>query len=55
VSRKDQNLQHQLDALAAAGCARVFEDRISGAKFNRTGLDQALPALELGGVLSGYL
>ena len=30
VSREEQNPQYQLDALQAAGCSRVFEDRISG-------------------------
>jgi DNA invertase Pin-like site-specific DNA recombinase len=28
VSREDQNPQYQLDALQAAGCARIFEDRM---------------------------
>lgn len=51
VSRDDQNPQYQHDALGAAGCARIFEDRISGAEFSRAGLDQALAALESGGVL----
>jgi DNA invertase Pin-like site-specific DNA recombinase len=35
VSREDQNPQYQHDALSAAGCARIFEDRISGAEFSR--------------------
>jgi DNA invertase Pin-like site-specific DNA recombinase len=51
VSREEQNPQYQLDALQAAGCSRVFEDRISGAEFSRAGLDQALAALEPGSVL----
>jgi DNA invertase Pin-like site-specific DNA recombinase len=51
VSREDQNPQYQLDALQAAGCLQVFEDRISGAEFVRAGLDQALAALEPGSVL----
>jgi Enterobacteriaceae phage serine recombinase len=51
VSREDQNPQYQLDALHAAGCLHVFEDRISGAEFDRAGLDQALAALEPGSVL----
>ncbi|HTR14916.1 MAG TPA: recombinase family protein [Roseiarcus sp.] len=46
-----QNPQYQLDALQAAGCSRVFEDRISGAEFSRAGLDQALATLEPGSVL----
>jgi DNA invertase Pin-like site-specific DNA recombinase len=48
VSREDQNPQYQLDALQAAGCSQVFEDRMSGAEFSRAGLDQALAALEPG-------
>ena len=51
VSREDQNPQYQLDALTAAGCSAVYQDRISGAEFARAGLDQALAALEPGGVL----
>ena len=51
VSREEQNPQYQLDALQAAGCFRVFEDRISGAEFSRAGLDEALAALEPGSVL----
>lgn len=51
VSREDQNPQYQHDALMAAGCSVVFEDRVSGADFVRAGLDQALAALEPGGVL----
>jgi DNA invertase Pin-like site-specific DNA recombinase len=51
VSREDQNPQYQLDALQAAGCARIFQDRMSGAEFSRAGLDQALDALEPGSVL----
>jgi DNA invertase Pin-like site-specific DNA recombinase len=42
VSTQDQNLSLQLDALQAAGCKRIFEDRASGAKTNRVGLAQAL-------------
>ena len=51
VSREDQNPQYQHDALTAAGCSIVFEDRVSGAEFARAGLDRALAALEPGGVL----
>jgi DNA invertase Pin-like site-specific DNA recombinase len=51
VSREDQNINSQRDALLAAGCAEIFEDRISGAEFSRTGLDRALAALDSGGVL----
>jgi DNA invertase Pin-like site-specific DNA recombinase len=51
VSREDQNPQYQLDALQASGCVQIFEDRVSGAGFERAGLDQALAALEPGSVL----
>jgi DNA invertase Pin-like site-specific DNA recombinase len=51
VSREDQNPQYQHDALQAAGCTAVYEDRVSGAEFVRAGLDEALAALEPGGVL----
>jgi DNA invertase Pin-like site-specific DNA recombinase len=51
VSRDDQNPQYQHDALSTAGCARIFEDRNSGAEFSRAWLDQALAVLESGGVL----
>lgn len=52
VSREDQNPQYQIDALRAAGCERIFEDRISGATFERAGLDDALAALGPGGTLA---
>ena len=42
VSTLDQDPALQLDALAAAGCAKVFEDRASGARADRPGLRQAL-------------
>ena len=51
VSREDQNPQYQHDALTAAGCSAVYEDRVSGAEFARKGLDQAMAALDAGDVL----
>lgn len=41
----------QLDALRAAGCDRIFEDRASGAKTDRPGLAQALAFVREGDVL----
>ena len=41
----------QLDALAAAGCAKVFEDRASGARADRPGLRAALDYTREGDVL----
>jgi len=51
VSTQDQNLSLQLDALAAAGCKKVFEDRASGAGAGRTGLQAALDYVRDGEVL----
>lgn len=51
VSTLDQDLALQRDALAAARCTRVFEDRASGAKAERPGLAQALAYVRSGDVL----
>ncbi len=45
VSTKDQNLSLQLDALEAAGCVRIFEEKRSGAKRNRPELERLLDQL----------
>ena len=50
VSTQDQNPDLQRDALAAAGCARVFEDAVSGARVERPGLAQALDYVRDGDV-----
>jgi hypothetical protein len=42
VSTDDQNLDLQRAALKAAGCGRIFEDRITGTARKRTGLARAL-------------
>jgi DNA invertase Pin-like site-specific DNA recombinase len=52
VSTVDQNLALQRDALAAAGCARIFTDEgISGSVIARRGLDAAVAALGSGDTL----
>jgi len=53
VSRHDQDLSLQLDALKAAGCrpAHIFKDRVSGARDSRPGLDKCLEVLRDGDTL----
>lgn len=51
VSREDQNLELQLDALNAAGCGRIFSDKRSGAQKVRKGLEDALSHLRPGDTL----
>ena len=51
VSRDDQQLDLQHDALTAAGCERIFSDKMSGAKASRPGLDEALAFARPGDVL----
>ena len=46
-----QVLDRQLDALAEVECERVFEDRASGAKVDRPGLEACLDHLRRGDVL----
>lgn len=46
-----QVLDRQLDALQAAGCERIFEDRASGARGDRQGLAACLDFLRRGDVL----
>ena len=51
VSTIDQDPALQLDALATAGCVKVFEDRASGARADRAGLRSALEYVRDGDVL----
>jgi len=51
VSTLDQDPALQRDALAAAGCQKLFEDRASGARADRPGLGQALAFVREGDVL----
>ncbi len=48
VSSTLQDPQLQLDALTAAGCARIFTESVSGMKTSRPELDAALDYLREG-------
>ena len=48
VSKEEQNLDLQHDALRAAGCERIFDDKASGARTERPGLNRALEQLRDG-------
>jgi len=52
ISSSDQSLDLQLDALKKAGCERIFSDVISGAKTERTGLQEAMQFLRAGDTLT---
>jgi DNA invertase Pin-like site-specific DNA recombinase len=41
VSTHEQNLSLQNDALTQIGCSKIFDDRVSGAKAERPGLQEA--------------
>ena len=53
VSRNDQDLQLQIDALLKVGCHRkdIHVDKISGSHEKRPGLDECLSSLKEGDVL----
>jgi DNA invertase Pin-like site-specific DNA recombinase len=51
VSTHDQTLNLQQDALAKAGCTKIFTDTASGAKTERKGLEQALSYVRKGDTL----
>jgi DNA invertase Pin-like site-specific DNA recombinase len=51
VSTKDQNLDGQRDALAAAGAERIFADTITGTARTRPELDRLLLELRSGDVV----
>jgi len=48
ISTDDQNLDLQRDALGQSGCTKIYEDRISGAKASRPGLDMVLEVARSG-------
>ena len=51
VSTQDQNLDLQVDALIKAGCQKIFDDKISGSRSERSGLAKALEMLRDGDTL----
>ncbi len=51
VSTHEQDLSLQLDDLKRAGCEKIFEDRASGAKTDRPGLQEALEYVRKGDTL----
>jgi DNA invertase Pin-like site-specific DNA recombinase len=51
VSTQDQTLDLQTDALTRAGCEKIFTDTTSGAKAERSGLQEALNHLRAGDTL----
>lgn len=51
VSTQDQNLDRQLDNLRAAGCERIFNEKMTGTKSDRPELRTMLLTLRSGDVL----
>lgn len=51
VSTKDQEAHLQTDALAVAGCERIFDEKASGAQRDRPELQSAISYLRRGDVL----
>lgn len=51
VSTQDQNLDRQLDNLRAAGCERIFNEKITGTKSDRPELKTMLLTLRSGDIL----
>lgn len=51
VSTQDQNLALQQEALKKTGCRPIFEDKMSGARADRSGLASALETLQEGDTL----
>ena len=51
VSTQDQNLDRQLDNLRAAGCERIFNEKMTGTKSDRPELKTMLLTLRSGDIL----
>lgn len=48
VSKQEQNEALQVDALQAAGCEKLFVDKMTGSTFERNGLEEALAYIRSG-------
>ena len=57
VSTRDQegSLEAQEAALTGAGCSKIFQDRISGARADRPGLTETLAAVDSGAAACAVL
>jgi DNA invertase Pin-like site-specific DNA recombinase len=51
VSTPEQSLDLQLDELTAAGCKKIFRDKISGVRALRPGFDEYLKTIRAGDAL----
>ena len=51
VSKQEQHEELQLHALKEAGCEKWFQDKMTGSKAERKGLDEALAYLRPGDTL----
>jgi DNA invertase Pin-like site-specific DNA recombinase len=51
VSSPSQNVDSQIDSLNAAGCAKIFADKISGTKKERKGWDELMSYIRSGDIL----
>ena len=47
VSTGDQNLDLQMDALNKYECDKIFTDKMSGARSDRPGLDEAMKFMRI--------
>jgi DNA invertase Pin-like site-specific DNA recombinase len=54
VSKKDQNLESQIDALKKFGCTKNFSEKVSGQLLKTTELDKCLEYLREGDTLVIY-
>lgn len=51
VSTEEQNLDRQLDILKQASCDRIYEEKVSGVKKDRTELNKMLDQIRTGDVI----